>query len=93
MKMEELECGICLTKLDDVVIKMDCCKLTVHKKCIDIWLENNNNCPKCRRKVIESECLCFSFFLFFLLFLFFYPAIVLNVLYYINFNFTFYFFG
>ena len=39
---------------------MDCCKLTVHKKCIDIWLENNNNCPKCRRKVIESECLCFN---------------------------------
>ena len=39
---------------------------------------------------LESECLCFSFFLFFLLFLFFYPAIVLNVLYYINFNFTFF---
>jgi len=43
------ECSICLEefKVGDTIITLPCNHI-YHKKCIEIWAENNNNCPLCR---------------------------------------------
>ena len=43
------ECSICLEefKLNEIVITLPCSH-TYHKKCMEPWLKDNNNCPLCR---------------------------------------------
>ena len=46
------ECAICLKKiaLNKNHKVLDKCNHSFHIKCINEWLENNNNCPICRIK-------------------------------------------
>lgn len=47
---EKDTCPICYETYDDIKDNVSCpqCKNYVHKKCIDIWLETNQNCVYCR---------------------------------------------
>jgi hypothetical protein len=43
------DCSICLEKFIKGEYKRELtCGHTFHKRCIDKWTKNNNNCPKCR---------------------------------------------
>jgi|SRR5690606_22465803 len=51
--LKKKECPICLN-----LIKNDCfkirtveCKHTFHKKCLNRWIKQNENCPLCRTKL------------------------------------------
>lgn len=46
------ECPICLDTFKNNEICITNCGHFFHKKCINIWLENNNSCPVCRAIVI-----------------------------------------
>ena len=56
--MADLDCPICLQQLNGVVIKMNCCKLDIHKACMDRWLNNNDSCPNCRANVVKYTNIC-----------------------------------
>ena len=47
----EKQCAICLKKIS--INKnhkiLEKCNHCFHIKCINMWLENNNNCPICRK--------------------------------------------
>jgi len=46
----EKECELCLSELSLYpTIKMPCCNMTCHIKCISLWFENSKICPKCSR--------------------------------------------
>ena len=55
------KCAICLEKFttDDLVCDI-ACKHTFHKKCIDIWAKHKNNCPLCKRGLINKRKIKFS---------------------------------
>ena len=58
--IEEKECCICLQELKDHITKLNCSHC-YHSKCIKEWTKNSNNCPICRRKIInDSKNNCFS---------------------------------
>ena len=46
-------CAICLVNIRNInnknIIIQKCCKQLFHKKCINKWLSNQNNCPLCRK--------------------------------------------
>ncbi|GBM10141.1 hypothetical protein AVEN_90140-1 [Araneus ventricosus] len=47
----ELECPICLgTSSRQDQIKRLRCSHEFHQSCIDLWLNNNRNCPLCRAR-------------------------------------------
>lgn len=45
----ENECCICLEKINNTTLLQ--CKHKFHKKCIEKWLQKNNNCPLCRAPI------------------------------------------
>ncbi|XP_046985289.1 E3 ubiquitin-protein ligase RNF6-like [Schistocerca americana] len=51
-----LKCSVCLLDfvLDEIVHKLPCDHL-YHKNCIIPWLEQNDNCPMCRRPVDDDD--------------------------------------
>ena len=49
------ECPICLNKIKCNYKKVQCCKKTFHKKCLNKWLETNNTCPLCREVIIYQN--------------------------------------
>jgi hypothetical protein len=49
------ECKICYTNINGVITTTLCdCKENYHHKCLNDWIEKNNNCPKCNKK-FETE--------------------------------------
>jgi len=46
------ECSICLEnyEINDKIIILNCNHI-FHKRCLDLWLSNNNNCPICREDI------------------------------------------
>ena len=53
----ENECIICLNKLDQDIILLECCHKNVHKECLEKWVNTNmqNNrylrlCPHCKQE-------------------------------------------
>ncbi|OMO97168.1 Zinc finger, RING-type [Corchorus olitorius] len=48
-----IECPVCLSVFDDgeEVKQLSECKHSFHATCIDLWLNNHNNCPICRASV------------------------------------------
>ena len=52
LKELELQCPICFDNIKtNELINKTPCKHIYHNKCLENWLENKNNCPKCRAKV------------------------------------------
>ncbi|KAI4356456.1 hypothetical protein L6164_000478 [Bauhinia variegata] len=49
------ECPVCLSVFADgeEVRQLSACKHSFHASCIDLWLENNSNCPICRAAVAK----------------------------------------
>jgi len=45
------KCTICLENIYEIDLLKIKCNHNFHKKCLDIWLEQNNNCPLCRLKI------------------------------------------
>lgn len=48
-----IECSVCLSGFGDgeEVKQLSGCKHSFHATCIDLWLQNHNNCPICRASV------------------------------------------
>lgn len=46
------ECSICLEnyEINDKIIILNCTHI-FHKRCLDLWLSNNNSCPICREDI------------------------------------------
>ncbi|XP_052196897.1 RING-H2 finger protein ATL57-like [Diospyros lotus] len=55
--MEQLECTVCLSVLEEgEEIRKLKCNHTFHKACLDTWLQlDRDTCPLCRRKVLPEE--------------------------------------
>ena len=53
-KQENMFCAICQDdcKIDKDIIRILKCKHFYHFKCIDWWLNENNNCPLCKQQVL-----------------------------------------
>ena len=49
------ECNICLECDSKCNFKMKSCDHRFHAKCIQKWLETNNTCPICRKKVYTFQ--------------------------------------
>ncbi|XP_049782484.1 uncharacterized protein LOC126184158 [Schistocerca cancellata] len=49
-KSDDTECSICLIADDGLFVKTKC-KHVFHKKCVDIWLRENDTCPMCRSNI------------------------------------------
>jgi len=52
------ECAICLDFLDfekGEIISLRICNHNFHKKCINLWLEENNFCPLCRKSIEKNS--------------------------------------
>lgn len=49
-ELKEEECPICIDKFspDKEIYKSDICPHMYHKECIERWVEQKPNCPKCR---------------------------------------------
>ena len=49
-------CSICHESIEEGTIlrKLNECSHYFHQKCIDIWLEDHNRCPICRRNIIPQ---------------------------------------
>lgn len=47
------ECAVCLTEFqtEEQLRKIPICSHLFHIDCIDIWLQNNSNCPLCRTSI------------------------------------------
>lgn len=56
--INEEDCSICLSLLDENTVELDCCGHMYHEKCIKDSLKVSRLCPLCRRNVdnIESDC-------------------------------------
>ena len=56
----ELECSICLEKMDkgNDIVSLDICDHIYHEKCIREWLNKSRICPLCRSNVDDSNCVC-----------------------------------
>lgn len=53
-----MECPICLNEINKKqrcfqkkILNSPCCSQTLHKKCLLIWLKDNNTCPLCRERL------------------------------------------
>ena len=45
-------CSICQDTIDkDVIVRKMICGHKFHQECVDKWLENNANCPICRKNL------------------------------------------
>jgi hypothetical protein len=61
VSLENDICIICMNEIYinenmNIVSLNNCnCKYEYHKKCIDIWLNKNLNCPLCRKEVCSKE--------------------------------------
>ena len=51
---DENDCCICLQKLENNILQLDCSHL-FHEKCINKWIKNNNNCPMCRKNIKNNS--------------------------------------
>lgn len=52
LKKSELSCSICRCNIiDDIIITN--CKHIYHKKCLQLWENNNDTCPLCRNELGE----------------------------------------
>ncbi|KAE8731541.1 hypothetical protein F3Y22_tig00002799pilonHSYRG00116 [Hibiscus syriacus] len=51
------ECAVCLNKLeqDEKLRMIPDCSHIFHIDCIDVWLQNNSNCPLCRTSVSSQR--------------------------------------
>ena len=49
---DNIECCICLQKLENNIEKLNCSHL-FHIKCINKWRKKNSNCPICRKNIIS----------------------------------------
>ena len=45
------ECPICFESVNEFNITTTNCNHSFHKKCLDIWLEENFDCPMCRKLI------------------------------------------
>ncbi|KAL2498769.1 RING-type domain-containing protein [Abeliophyllum distichum] len=58
LRMESLECAVCLSKYEeeDEIRKLKKCNHTFHKDCLDTWLQQDwATCPLCRSMVLPEE--------------------------------------
>lgn len=46
---EPITCSICLDNISNSDVKELRCNHKFHRNCINIWLQDNNTCPLCRR--------------------------------------------
>lgn len=54
-------CAICLEKFTNNDLISDIrCKHAFHKKCINTWIKEKNNCPLCKRDLINKKKIKFS---------------------------------
>ncbi|XP_038875603.1 RING-H2 finger protein ATL16-like [Benincasa hispida] len=53
------ECAVCLTEFqtEEQLRKIPICSHLFHIDCIDIWLQNNSNCPLCRTSISAQNWL------------------------------------
>ncbi|KAA0065677.1 hypothetical protein IC582_010247 [Cucumis melo] len=53
------ECAVCLTEFqtEEQLRKIPICSHLFHIDCIDIWLQNNSNCPLCRTSISNQNWL------------------------------------
>lgn len=51
----DMFCAICQDNcnIDKDILRVLNCKHYYHVKCIDWWLNDNNNCPICKRKLLK----------------------------------------
>ncbi|XP_050526933.1 uncharacterized protein LOC126897413 [Daktulosphaira vitifoliae] len=55
------DCMICLLKLKVNDYKLPCCFKTLHRKCLDKWLNNGViKCPHCQGNPLEGVRICFK---------------------------------
>lgn len=58
LRMESLECAVCLSVYEegDEIRKLRKCNHTFHKDCVDTWLQQDlATCPLCRSMVLPEE--------------------------------------
>ena len=48
------DCSICLEKLYNNIIRLNC-NHYFHERCINDWQRRNNNCPICRARIVKIE--------------------------------------
>ena len=48
---EDMECSICMHKINRVQFAYTNCNHYFHYKCLTKWLNNNMSCPNCRKKL------------------------------------------
>lgn len=57
--LDSFECCICLDNNNNDSIKLNCCKIQIHKYCFIEWIIHNGNndikCPMCRVLIINLE--------------------------------------
>ena len=55
-KQTKILCSICLEELDSKSnFVITSCNHSFHSDCLLKWLNNNNNCPLCRNKLIDKQ--------------------------------------
>ena len=55
-KQPKISCSICLEELDSKSnFVITSCNHSFHSDCLLKWLNNNNNCPLCRNKLIDKQ--------------------------------------
>lgn len=50
LKNDVPECTICLDEMSEDDVRLKPCKHQFHRKCIQTWLNQSNECPVCRKK-------------------------------------------
>ena len=53
-EISQIDCAICLVKLEKKWIQLENCAHIFHSNCIKEWASKNNSCPLCRA-VIKNE--------------------------------------
>lgn len=50
-----LSCSICMEehKDDDVIMELPCTHC-FHEDCVTQWIQENNSCPNCKKKIVAS---------------------------------------
>ena len=52
---QEEECPICCCSMNNNNVHKTSCNHCFHKDCLNKWLENNDNCPICRKQLKENK--------------------------------------
>lgn len=47
------KCSICLSNIENYIFTEVYCGHKFHLKCLNTWVKNSNECPLCKREIIE----------------------------------------